>query len=153
VALGDPDVNEPTPGGKGRNWALIAFSPSAKSAVALAMDGTQTDLVQEGALTDALVEGLAAPEMAALELSKLETGDLTDSDVIAQTAAEAGVAGEAGIALLAPDGLGIGPLPPAEAGDEPPRIAYELFSADPATQAFVFFDALTGQVVLDSNTP
>jgi hypothetical protein len=153
VALGDPDVNEPTPGGKGRNWALIAFSPSARSAVALAMDGTQTDLVQEGALTDALVEGLAAPDMATLDLSKLEPGDMADSDVIAEKAAEAGVTGETGIALLAPDGLGIGPLPPAEAGDVPPRIAYELFSADPATQAFVFFDALTGQVVLDSNTP
>ncbi|HET9494002.1 MAG TPA: hypothetical protein VFR15_07210 [Chloroflexia bacterium] len=153
VALGDPDVNEATPEGKGRNWALIAFSPSAQSAVALAMDGTQTDLAQEGALTDALVEGLSAPEMSALDLAQLDTGGLTDSDEIARRASEAGMGGETGIALLAPDGLGIGPLPPAEAGNEPPRIAYELFSADPSTQAFAFFDALTGQVVLDSNTP
>jgi hypothetical protein len=153
VALGDPDVNEATPDGTGRNWALIAFSPSTNSAVALAMDGTQTDLVQEGALTDSLVEGLSAPEMAALDLSQLEPGDLVDSDEVAQKAADAGVSGETGIALLAPGGLGIGPLPPAEAGGEPPRVAYEVFSADPATQAFVFFDALTGEVVLDSNTP
>lgn len=150
VALGDPDVNEPTPGGKGRNWALIAFSPSAKGAIALAMDGTETDLAQEGALTDSLVAGLSAPEMAALDLASLDAAELADSDTLG---AKAGTTGASGIALLAPDGLGIGPLPPAEAGGEPPLIAYELFSADPATQAFVFFDARTGEVVLDSNTP
>jgi hypothetical protein len=153
VALGDPDVNEPTPGGKGRNWALIAFSPSAKGAVALAMDGTETDLAKEGALTDSLVESLSAPEMAALALADLDASTLADSDSIAGKASDAGVSGDAGIALLAPDGLGIGPLPPAEAGGDPPHIAYELFSADPATQAFAFFDARTGAVVLDSNTP
>jgi hypothetical protein len=153
VALGDPDVNEPTPGGKGRNWALIAFSPSAKGAVALAMDGTETDLAREGALTDSLEESLSAGEMSALDLADLDTGSLTDSDEIAGKAGDAGVSGDAGIALLAPDGLGIGPLPPVEAGGEPPRIAYEVFSADPATQAFAFFDARTGAVVLDSNTP
>ncbi len=153
VALGDPDVNEPTPDGKGRNWALIAFSPSTKGAVALAMDGTQTDLAKEGALTDSLIESLSAQGMSALDLSTLKESDLTDSDVIAQKAPQAGVSGETGIALLAPDGLGIGPLPAVEAGADPPRIAYELYSADPSTQAFAFFDARTGEIVLNSNTP
>jgi hypothetical protein len=153
VALGDPDVNEPTPDGMGRNWALIAFSPATKGAVALAMDGTQTDLAKEGALTDSLTESLSSQEMSALDLSTLKASDLADSDVIAEKAPQAGVTGVTGIALLAPDGLGIGPLPAVEAGTDPPRIAYELYSADLSNQAFAFFDARTGEVVLNSNTP
>jgi hypothetical protein len=91
--------------------------------------------------------------MADLDLAGLEANGMVDSDAIEQKASEMGLSGATGIALLAPDGLGIGPLPPPEAGGAPPRVAYEVFSADPATQAFAFFDARTGAVVLDGNTP
>ena len=37
-ALGKPDINEPTPGGKGRNCTLVAFSPSSRGAMAISME-------------------------------------------------------------------------------------------------------------------
>jgi len=153
VALGDPNVNEPTPGGLGRDWALIVFSPSTKGAIALTMDGTQTDLVQEGALTDNMVQGFGSPEMEALDLSKLDLSKLIDSDKLPPRAGTTGQLPSAGIALLAPDGLGLGPLPTPKAGGSSPSIAYELFSADPTQQNFLFFDAVTGDVVMDSTAP
>lgn len=153
VALGDPNVNEPTPDGKGKNWALIAFSPSTKGAMAFSMDGSQADLVKEGALTDNMVQGFSSPGMAALELSKLDTSSLIDSDKLPPKAGALGSAPALGVALLAPNGLGLGPLPTPTAGGSAPAIAYELFSSDPAKQAFIFFDATTGQVTLDSTTP
>ncbi len=153
VALGDPNVNEPTPGGLGRDWALIVFSPSTKGAIALTMDGTQTDLVQEGALTANMVQGFGSPGMEALDLSKLDLTKLTDSDKLPAKAGATGQSPSAGIALLAPDGLGLGPLPTPKAGGSSPQIAYELYSADPSQQNFLFFDAVTGAVVMDSTAP
>jgi hypothetical protein len=153
VALGDPNVNEPTPGGLGRDWALIVFSPSTKGAIVLTMDGTQTDLVQEGALTDNMVQSFGSPGMEALDLSKLDLTKLTDSGKLPAKAGATGKLPSAGIALLAPDGLGLGPLPTPKAGGSSPQIAYELFSADPSQQNFLFFDAVTGAVVLDSTAP
>jgi hypothetical protein len=153
VALGDPNVNEPTPGGLGRDWALIVFSPSTKGSIALTMDGTQTDLVQEGALTDNMVQSLSSPDMEALDLSKLDLSGLVDSDKLPPKAGATGQLPSAGIALLAPDGLGLGPLPTPKAGGSSPRIAYELFSADPTQQNFLFFDATNGEVVMDSTAP
>jgi hypothetical protein len=152
-ALGDPDVNEPTQGGKGRNWTLVAFSPSTSGAVALSMEGTQVDLVKEGMVSDELLKGFATAEMAALDLASLDVGSLVDSDKVLEKAGERGKSGTVGIALLAPDGLGIGPLPAPPAGGDPPQIAYELFSTDPTQQTFIFFDATTGEVVLDSSAP
>jgi hypothetical protein len=153
VALGDPNVNEPTPGGLGRNWALIVFSPSSKGAIVLTMDGTQTDLVKEGALTDNMLQSFGSPGMQALDLSKLDVTKLTDSDKLPSKAGATGQLPSAGIALLAPDGLGLGPLPTPKAGGSSPQIAYELFSADPSQQNFLFFDAVTGAVVMDSTAP
>jgi hypothetical protein len=152
-ALGDPSVNEPTPGGKGRNWTLVAFSPSTSGAVALSMEGTQVDLVKEGMASDELLKGFAPAEMAALDLSSLDAGSLVDSDKVFEKAGERGKSDKVGIALLAPNGLGIGPLPAPQTGGDPPQIAYELFSTDPAQQTFIFFDATTGDVVLDSSSP
>ncbi|HYP40732.1 MAG TPA: hypothetical protein VEX13_10270 [Chloroflexia bacterium] len=152
-ALGDPDVNEPTPGGKGRNWTLVAFSPSTSGAIALSMEGTQVDLVKEGMASDELLQGFASAERAALDLASLDAGSLVDSDKMLEKAGERGKSGNVGIALLAPNGLGIGPLPTPPAGGDPPQIAYELFSTDPSQQSFIFFDATTGEVVLDSSAP
>jgi len=154
VALGDPDVNEPTPGGLGRNWALIAFSPSTKGAIALALDDTQTDLMKECALTDEMVQAFSSPEMAALDLSKLDHSTLADSDAVTSKMETSGLdSSNMSVAMLAPDGLGLGPLPTPQAGGASPKIAYELFSVDPNLQRFVFFDAVTGAVLMDSATP
>jgi hypothetical protein len=154
VALGDPDVNQPTPGGQGRNWALVVFSPSTKGAVALEMDGMQTDLVKEGALTDDMVSGFGSAGMEALDLSTLDLTTLADSDAVV---AKVGVGGQdtsnMSAALLAPDGLGLGPLPTPETGGGSPQVAYEVFSVDPNQQRFVFLDAVSGDVVMDSGTP
>jgi len=154
VALGDPDVNEPTPHGLGRNWALIAFSPSTKGAIAIALDGTQTDLVKEGALTDEMVQAFGSPDMEALDLSRLDHSPLAGSDALTSKLEKSGLdSSNMSIAMLAPDSLGLGPLPTPQAGGAPPKIAYELFSVDPNQQRFVFFDAITGAVLMDSSTP
>jgi hypothetical protein len=57
------------------------------------------------------------------------------------------------MALLSPDGLGLGPLPTPQAGGPPPEIAYELFNSDSYQQSFIFFDAKSGAAVLDSAAP
>lgn len=151
-ALGSSDINEPTPGGKGRNWTLIAFSPSARGAVAISIGGTQTDLVQSGAATDDVVGRFMGPDAAALDLSKLDPGSLVDSDEIAAKAGERAAGEKTGIALLSPNGLGLGPLP-MPTGAESPQVAYELFGGEEAAQSFIFYDAATGAVVLDSASP
>lgn len=151
-SLGDPSISEPTPGGKGRNWTLIVVSPAGKGAMAFSMDGTTVDLVKEGAVTNDLLAQFSTPASAALDLSKLDPSTMKDSDAIAQAAGDRGSTQQIGVALLAPDGLGVGPLPTPAAGGSPPQLAYELFSTDPTKQVFIFFDALTGKVVLDSGT-
>ncbi len=153
VALGDPNVNEPTPGGKGRNWTLVAFSPSTSGAIALSMEGTQVDLVEEGMASEELLKRFAPAEMAALDLASRDLGSLVDSDKVLERAGARGKSDKVGIALLAPNGLGIGPLPTPQSGGPRPQLAYELFSTDPAQQTFIFFDATTGDVVLDGSTP
>ena len=152
-ALGKPEINEPTPNGKGRNWTLVAFSPSARDAVAISMDGSQTDLVKAGSVGADAVARFAGPDTAALSLEPLDVSKVVDSDKIAAAAQKRGKSGDVGIALLSPDGLGLGPLPTPQAGGPPPQIAYELFSSDSYQQSFIFFDARTGGVVLDSSTP
>ena len=152
-ALGRPEINEPTPGGKGRNWTLLAFSPSARGAVGIGMDGTQVDLIKEGTVTDDVVSRFTGPDTAALSLSGLDPARLADSDKIASQAGERGKAADMGIALLSPTGLGLGPLPAPQAGGAPPQLVYELFSGQNEQQTFIFFDASTGAVVLDSSKP
>lgn len=151
-SLGDPSINEPTPDGKGRNWTLIAVSPTKKGATAFSMDGTTVDLVKAGAVTDDFLAQFGAPASSALDLARLDPATMRDSDTVAQAAGDRGTAQRIGIALLAPDGLGVGPLPTPASGGASPQLAYELFSTDPAKQVFIFFDALTGKVVLDSGT-
>jgi hypothetical protein len=150
--LGDPNIFEPTPGGKGRNWILVAFSPSAKGAVAISTDGTQTDLVQSGAVTGEIIERFNGPGTEALALSTDIHLKLVDSDEVVEKAGERASSPGAGIALLSPNGLGLGPLP-VPTGSESPQIAYELFSSGGGQQSFVFYDAATGAVLLDSASP
>lgn len=151
-ALGDPDINEPTPGGKGRNWTLVAFSPSAGGAIAISMDGTQVDLAGAGAVSDDVLSRFAGPEMQALSLSKLDISKMADSDKIAAQAGARGQDAYVNLALLSPDGLGLGPLPTPQAGGPAPQVAYELVSGG-SHQSFIFYDAISGSVVLDSSAP
>jgi len=153
TTLGDPNVNEPTPGGKGRNWTLVAFSPSIKGAIAISADGAQVDLVKEGAVAEEAIARFVAPHLSSLDLSTLNKSNLVDSDALFTKMGEQGKSQTTGIALLAPDGLGLGPLPtPSPEGDSP-HLAYEAFSTNPRVQTFIFFDALTGNVILDSSAP
>jgi hypothetical protein len=149
---GDPNIFEPTPGGKGRNWILIAFSPSANGAVAISVDGKQIDLVQAGAVTDEVIGRFRGPGSEGLALSADFHLKLVDSDEIAEKAGDRASGASAGIALLSPNGLGLGPLP-VPTGTESPQLAYELFSSEGAQQSFAFYDAATGAVVLDSASP
>jgi len=153
TTLGDPNVNEPTPGGKGRNWTLVAFSPSTSGAIAISADGTQVDLVKEGAVTEEALARLNAPHLASLNLSTLNSIQLVDSDALFSKMGEQGKSQTISIALLAPDGLGLGPLPTLSPAGDSPQLAYEAFSTNPRIQTFIFFDARTGNVVLDSSAP
>jgi len=151
-ALGDPDVFEPTPGGKGRNWTLVAVSPT-RGAVAISMDGTLVDLLAEGTITNEALGLFADPQLAVLELSRIDPAALVDSDKLAASVPAPKLSDNTGIALIAPEGLGMGPLPTPQAGNGPAPLAYELYSAAPSQQSFIIFDAPTGTVLLDSSTP
>ncbi len=161
TTLGDPNVNEPTPGGKGRNWTLVAFSPSTNGAIAISADGAQVDLVKEGAVTEEALtrfnaphlSSLNAPHLSSLNLSTLNNSQLVDSDALFSKMGEQSKSQTIGIALLAPDGLGLGPLPTLSPAGDSPQLAYEAFSTNPRIQTFIFFDARTGNVVLDSSAP
>ena len=150
VALGDPDVFEPTPGGMGRNWTLVAVSPM-RGAVAISTDATLADLTRDGSVTGEMIGGFTDPGLARLELATLDFAALRDSDEIWSAAGERARPEGASLALLNPAGLGVGPL----AGEETlqPLLVYQLFSAQPGTQLFAFFDALTGRLLLDSSSP
>jgi hypothetical protein len=151
VALGDTDVFEPTPGGMGRNWTLVAVSPT-RGGLAISMDGALVDLVAEGNVTGEMLGGFSDPHLSALDLSTLDPARMVDSDKIATSAASSNIK-SIGIALIALTPLGGGPLPTPQIGEATPALVYEMFSADPAQQAFVIFDAFTGKVVLDSTKP
>ena len=151
--LGSPEVNEPTPGGRGRNWTLVAFSPGAKGAMAFGVDGTESDLVSAGVATDEMVEQFTGRETASLVLAALDIQTLVDSDEVVAAAGGQGTVPNVTVVLLSPDGLGMGPLPMRPSGGGPTRLAYELFSGTGAEQLFIIFDAVTGEVVVDSTTP
>jgi len=152
-ALGDPDVYEPTPGGRGRNWTIVVFSPSTGGAYAFSMDGTEVDLVKAGATTDVMHQSFSSPAASALELARLDTNTLANSDSVAQNAGELGKSEAMSLAMLAPEGFGMGPLPTHTDGGSQPAFVYEMFLTDPAMQAFILFDAFTGEVILDMSTP
>ncbi|HEX8598868.1 MAG TPA: hypothetical protein VF952_10185, partial [Chloroflexia bacterium] len=61
TSLGDPNVHAATPGGMGRNWTLIAVSPSEERAVAFSMDGTVVDLTAAGQVPDELLANFGSP--------------------------------------------------------------------------------------------
>jgi hypothetical protein len=151
VALGDTDVFEPAPGGLGRNWTLVAVSPT-RGGLAISMDGTQVDLVAEGNVTGEMLGGFSDPQLSALDLATLDMARIVDSDKIAASPASSNIS-SIGIALIAPTPLGVGPLPTPQSGNAPPTLVYEAFNSDPAQQAFIIFDAVTGEVVLDSTKP
>ena len=151
VALGDPDVFEPTPGGTGRNWTLVAVSPS-RGGVAISMDGTEVDLIDEGNATGEMLGGYSDPQLAHLDLATLDPTRLVDSNKIATSEGSRKIT-SIGIALVGLTTLGIGALPTPRAGGTAPALVYEAFSSNPAKQAFVIFDAVTGEVVLDSAKP
>jgi hypothetical protein len=151
-ALGDPDVFEPTPGGLGRNWTLVAVSP-LRGALAVSMDGTQVDLLADGKITNEMLAGFSDPQQSALGLATLDTARLVNSDKLAASTQATIPAERVGIALIAPNGLGIGPLPTPQAGGTPPLLAYEMYNSDPAQQSFIIFNAYTGAVILDSARP
>jgi hypothetical protein len=151
-ALGDPDVFEPTPGGLGRNWTLVAVSP-LRGALAVSMDGTQVDLLADGKITNEMLAGFANPQLSALDLATLDPARLVNSDKLAAATQSEIPAEHLGIALIAPNGLGIGPLPTPQAGGTPPLLAYEMYSSDPAQQSFIIFNAFTGAVILNSDKP
>lgn len=151
-ALGDPDVFEPTPGGLGRNWTLVAVSP-LRGALAVSMDGTQVDLLVDGDITNEMLGGFSDPLLSPLDLAGLDVARLVNSDKLAEST-QANIPTERmGIALIAPGGLGIGPLPTPQAGGPAPILAYEMYNSDPAHQSFIIFDAYTGAVILDSAKP
>jgi hypothetical protein len=154
TSLGDSNVHSATPGGMGRNWTLIAVSPSEERAVAFSMDGTVLDLTAAGQVPDELLANFGSPSADALELSTLDIDSLKDSAAIVEALGikDMDDATSIAIALLAPEALGIGPLPTPEAGGPSPQLVYQLFSTDPDTQLFVIFDAKSGDVVLDSGT-
>jgi hypothetical protein len=148
-ALGKPDINEPTPGGLGRDWTLVAFSPSVRGAMAFAVAGAQADLVKEGAVSNETLDLFFETDTNAPTLAQLDMSKLVDSDRIAAMAGERGKEEGAGIALLTPDNLGVGPLPAPSAGGPSPHLAYEIFTQE---GGFIFFDAESGAVVLDGGT-
>lgn len=150
TALGDPNVNEVTPGGLGRNWTLIAVSPSQERAMAFSLDGTVVDLTAEDAVPDELLANFGSASAAELDLTRLDPANLVDSDEIARIAGPQRMREQAGIALIATDALGMGQLPTPEAGGPPPKLAYELFGTAVGLP-FVIFDAKTGAIVLDSD--
>jgi hypothetical protein len=151
--LGNADTYEPTPGGKGRNWTLVVFSASGDGAYAFSMDGAQVDLVKQGVTTDMMHESFAAPSAANLDLEKLNGARLVDSDLILQRAGDAGKLDTAAVAMLAADALGMGPMPTPSTGGNAPYLVYEMFLTDPTRQAFIFFDAFAGEVILDLSKP
>ena len=118
------------------------------------MDGTQVDLVKEGVATSDMIQGFAVPDMDALNLSSIDPSKLVDSDKIAQQGGSRGSSATVGIAMLAPNGLGMGPLPTPQSGGQPAQLAYELFNVDPQQSgSFILYDATTGATILDTSNP
>lgn len=149
VALGDPDVFEATPGGLGRNWTLVAVSPS-RGAVAVSADKTLVDLTAEGSVTGEMIAGFTLPQLSALELSQLDTAPLKDTDAIWSQLGDPVTSNPVSMALLSPEGLGMGPL--GNEGSES-LLVYQLFSVQPGVQVFAIFDALSGRAILQDPAP
>jgi hypothetical protein len=147
VGLGDPDVFEPTPGGLGRNWTLVAVSPS-RGAVAVSADGTLVDLSSGGGVSGETLGAFADPRLSPLTLSSLNLASLKDTNVIWQQLSGR-LQGEGGsIALLSPDGFSMGPV----STESRPLLIYQLFGTGSA-QMFALFDAYTGQMLEGTGGP
>jgi hypothetical protein len=147
VGLGDPDVFEPTPGGLGRNWTLVAVSPS-RGAVAVSADGTLVDLSSGGGVSGETLGAFADPRLSPLTLSSLNLASLKDTNVIWQQLSGR-LQGEGGsIALLSPDGFSMGPV----STESRPLLIYQLFGTS-SEQMFAIFDAYTGQMLEGTGGP
>jgi hypothetical protein len=148
VALGDPDVFEATPDGKGGNWTLVAVSPS-RGAVAVSADGALVDLMSGGGVTGEMIGSFADPGLDGLELARLDIGRLVDTDSV--WTAVGSFAGREGtsIALISPQGLG----QQIPTDGEQPLLAYQFFSVRPDVQVFALVDALSGRLLTQGATP
>ncbi|MGA7730560.1 MAG: hypothetical protein WCD37_04735 [Chloroflexia bacterium] len=143
MALSDPDLSDPTPGGKGGNWVLLAASPSVEGVVALDLDGGKIDLVAEGKVSASLLAQLTGPGVAGAGMADLDVSSLVDSDAIVKKAGEVGSAHGMSMALLAPSRLGLGPLFGEEEEGRLPEVVYQVFAPEPAPDV-VFLDGVTG---------
>ena len=143
MALSDPDLSDPTPGAIGRNWVLLAASPSAESVVVLDLDGTKLNLVAEGRVSAPLLDQLTGPALPAIDLADLDLSNLADYGTIETGAGEMASAPGMTIALLDPARLGLNSLFDEEAA---PQLVYQLFSPEPEPRV-LYFDALTGAQV------
>ena len=143
MALSDPDLSDPTPGGKGRNWVLLAASPSAKGVVVLDLDGGKVDLVAEGKVSASLLAQLTGPGVAGVGMAELDISSLVDSDDVVEKAGEVGSAHGMSMALLAPARLGLGVLLGEEEGERLAEVVYQVFAPEPEP-GVVFFDGMTG---------
>jgi hypothetical protein len=146
MALSDPDLSDPTPASIGRNWVLLAASPSAESVIVLDLDGTRLDLVAEGRVSASLLAQLNGPTLPAIDLTGLDPAGLADFDEIAAKAGEIASAPGMSMALLAPDRLGIDSL--FEDDDASPALVYQLFSPELEPRV-LYFDAETGAQVAE----
>jgi hypothetical protein len=117
------------------------------------MDGTQVNLVKEGGVDSDTIARFGGADTQSSALGSLDVSRLEDSDKLVAQAGDKGAGAEVGLALLSPNGLGLGPLPTPQSGGQPPELAYELFVQSGAEQSFVLYDASTGAVVLDSTAP
>jgi hypothetical protein len=143
MALSDPDLSDPTPGGKGGNWVLLAASPSAEGVVGLDLDGGKLDLVAEGKVSASLLAQLTGPEVEGVGIAKLDMSRLVDSDDVVEKAGEVGSAHGMSMALIAPARLGLGVLLGDEEGEGLAEVVYQVFAPEPEP-GVVFLDGMTG---------
>ena len=148
MALSDPDLSDSTPGGRGRNWVLLAASPSAEGVVVFDLDGGKIDLVAGGKVSSALLAQLTGPDISGVEMADLKVSALVDSDGVAKKAGQVGSMPGMGMALVAPARLGLDSLL-GEEGDVLPEIVYEVFAPEPKASV-IFVDGKTGEPIGES---
>lgn len=145
MALSDPDLTDPTPGGIGRNWVLLAASSAKKSVVVFDLDGTQVDLTATGGVSASLGEQLAEQ---GVRLSSLNPDDLADSDDIATEAGNGGDAPGLGMALTVPGLLGLeAPRSSGGIAARLPSMLYAVFAPEPEP-GVQYFSGATGEPIM-----
>jgi hypothetical protein len=154
MALSDPDLTDLTPGGRGRNWVLLAASRSAEGVMVFDLDGERTDLVASGKVPSSLLVQLTGPGITGVAMSDLVVSGLMDSDEIGKDAdpiqSDDRFAVSKTMALISPARLGIASLFASIEGKPTPDLLYEVFSAETAPNVS-FFDALNGTRIRQVN--